>query len=70
MGSELFTGPRYATYQIAPGNLPSLLAEDRAWLATFDCLEQLLAEVSEARLAVGRVRTVRYGPFEFDLAAR
>jgi crotonobetainyl-CoA:carnitine CoA-transferase CaiB-like acyl-CoA transferase len=39
-------------------NLPSLLAEVRAWLATFDCLEQLQAQVSEAKLVVGRVRTV------------
>src|ERR1700745_490047 len=39
-------------------NLPPLLAEVRAWLATFDNLEQLQAQVSEAGLAVGRVRTV------------
>jgi crotonobetainyl-CoA:carnitine CoA-transferase CaiB-like acyl-CoA transferase len=36
----------------------SELAEVRAWLATFDSLEQLQAQVSEAGLAVGRVRTV------------
>ena len=39
-------------------NLPALLAEVRSWLATFDDLDQLQAQVSESGLAVGRVRTV------------
>jgi crotonobetainyl-CoA:carnitine CoA-transferase CaiB-like acyl-CoA transferase len=56
--SDLLTDPRYATAKLRRENLPSLLAEVRAWLTTFDSLEQLQAQVSEAGLAVGRVRTV------------
>jgi crotonobetainyl-CoA:carnitine CoA-transferase CaiB-like acyl-CoA transferase len=56
--SDLLADPRYATAKLRRENLVSLLAEVRAWLATFDNLEQLQAQVSEAGLAVGRVRTV------------
>ena len=56
--SDLQTDPRYATAKLRRENLTSLLAEIRAWLATFDNLEQLQAQVSESGLAVGRVRTV------------
>jgi len=56
--SDLLTDPRYATAKLRRQNLASLLAEVRAWLATFDSLEQLQAQVSEAGLAVGRVRTI------------
>jgi crotonobetainyl-CoA:carnitine CoA-transferase CaiB-like acyl-CoA transferase len=56
--NDLLADPRYATAKLRRQNLPSLLAEVRAWLATFDNLEQLQAQVSEAGLAVGRVRTV------------
>ncbi|MGA2292217.1 CaiB/BaiF CoA transferase family protein [Bradyrhizobium sp.] len=56
--SDLLSDPRYATAKLRRQNLASLLAEVRAWLATFDSLEQLQAQVSEAGLAVGRVRTV------------
>jgi CoA:oxalate CoA-transferase len=56
--SDLLADPRYATAKSRRENLASLLAEVRAWLATFDNLDQLQAQVSEAGLAVGRVRTV------------
>ena len=56
--SDLLADSRYATAKLRRENLASLLAEVRAWLATFDSLEQLQAQVSEAGLAVGRVRTV------------
>ena len=56
--SDLLADPRYATARLRRQNLVPLLAEVRAWLATFDSLEQLQAQVSEAGLAVGRVRTV------------
>ena len=56
--SDLLSDPRYATAKLRRDNLPSLLAEVRAWLATFDNLDQLQAQVSESGLAVGRVRTV------------
>ena len=56
--SDLLIDPRYPTAKLRRENLPSLLAEVRFWLATFDSLEQLQAQVSEAGLAVGCVRTV------------
>jgi CoA:oxalate CoA-transferase len=56
--SDLLTEPRYATAKLRREHLPSLLAEVRAWLATFDNLDQLQAQVSEAGLAIGCVRTV------------
>ena len=55
--TDLLTDPRYATAQLRRQNIEPLLAEVRAWLGTFDNLEQLQAQVSEAGLAVGRVRT-------------
>ena len=57
--TDLLTDPRYATARLRRENLSSLLAEIRAWLVTFDSLEQLQAQISEAGLAVGRVRTVK-----------
>ncbi len=56
--SDLLADPRYATARLRRQNLASLLAEVRAWLATFDTFEQLQAQVSEAGLAVGRIRTL------------
>ncbi|OKO69330.1 CoA transferase [Bradyrhizobium sp. NAS96.2] len=56
--SDLLADPRYATARLRRENLAPLLAEIRAWLTTFENLEQLQAQVSEAGLAVGRVRTV------------
>ena len=56
--SDLLADPRFATAKLRRQNLPALLAEVRSWLATFDDLEQLQAQVSESGLAVGRVRTV------------
>jgi CoA:oxalate CoA-transferase len=55
--TDLLTDPRYATAQLRRQNIEPLLAEVRAWLGTFDNLEQLQAQVSEAGLAVGRVQT-------------
>jgi hypothetical protein len=56
--SDLLADPRYATARLRRENLASLLAEVRAWLATFDTFEQLQVQVSEAGLAVGRIQTV------------
>ena len=56
--TDLLGDPRYATANLRRKNLASLLAEVRAWLGTFDNLEQLQAQVSEAGLAIGQVRTV------------
>ena len=56
--NDLVRDPRYATANLRRKNLAPLLAEIRAWLGTFDNLEQLQAQVSEAGLAVGRIRTI------------
>jgi CoA:oxalate CoA-transferase len=57
--SDLLTDPRYATAKLRRENLTPLLAEIRAWLATFENLEQLQAQISEGGLAVGQVRTTQ-----------
>jgi CoA:oxalate CoA-transferase len=56
--NDLLTDPNYASAKLRRKNLPSLLAEIRSWLTTFSDLQQLEAQVSEAGLAVGEVRTV------------
>jgi CoA:oxalate CoA-transferase len=56
--NDLRSDPRYATARLRRQNLPALLAEVRAWLMTFDDLEQMQAQISEAGLAVGVVRTL------------
>jgi crotonobetainyl-CoA:carnitine CoA-transferase CaiB-like acyl-CoA transferase len=56
--NDLRTDPRFATANLRRQNLPALLAEVKAWLSTFSSLEQLQAQVSEAGLAVGVVRTI------------
>ncbi len=57
--NDLLNDPRYATAHSRRQNLPSLLTEIRAWLLTFPNLEQLQAQVSEAGLAVGIIRTTQ-----------
>ncbi len=56
--NDLLGDPRFATANLRRQNLPALLAEVRAWLTTFSSLEELQAQVSEAGLAVGTVRTL------------
>jgi len=56
--NDLLADPRYATANLRRQNLASLLGEIRSWLTTFSDLNQLQAQVSEAGLAVGEVRTV------------
>lgn len=55
--SDLLQDPRFATARLRRQNLAPLLAEIRAWLATFENIDQLQAQVSEGGLAVGQVRT-------------
>lgn len=55
--TDLLKDPRYATATLRKANLASLLAEVRAWILTFTDLEQLQAQVSEAGLAIGVVRS-------------
>ena len=57
--NDLLKDPRYATANLRRQNLPSLLAEIRSWLTTFSDLQLLQAQVSEAGLAVGTVRSVQ-----------
>lgn len=56
--NDLLVDPRYTTARLRRQNLSSLLTEIRSWLTTFDDIEELQVQVSEAGLAVGRVRTV------------
>ncbi|CAN5431635.1 CoA transferase [soil metagenome] len=57
--TDLLEDPRYATARLRKANLPSLLAEVAAWLKTFSDLDELQAQVSEAGLAIGVVRTTQ-----------
>lgn len=56
--NDLLGDPRFATAKLRRANLPALLAEVQAWVMTFIDLDQLQAQVSEAGLAVGVVRSV------------
>jgi CoA:oxalate CoA-transferase len=55
--TDLLTDPRFATAPLRRENLKALLAEVRAWVMTFTDLEQLQAQVSEAGLAIGVIRS-------------
>jgi CoA:oxalate CoA-transferase len=55
--TDLLSDPRFASAPLRRQNLPALLAEVRAWVMTFIDLEQLQAQVSEAGLAIGVIRT-------------
>jgi len=57
--SDLLKDPRYITATLRKANLESLLAEVRAWVLTFTDLDQLQAQVSEAGLAIGVVRSTQ-----------
>jgi len=57
--TDLLKDPRYATARLRKANLPSLLAEIKEWVMTFSDLEQLQAQVSEAGLAIGVVRSTQ-----------
>jgi crotonobetainyl-CoA:carnitine CoA-transferase CaiB-like acyl-CoA transferase len=55
--TDLLLDPRFATAPLRRQNLEELLSEVRAWILTFTDLEELQAQVSEAGLAVGVVRS-------------
>jgi crotonobetainyl-CoA:carnitine CoA-transferase CaiB-like acyl-CoA transferase len=55
--TDLLKDPRYATAKLRSANIESLLAEVRSWILTFSDLELLQAQVSEAGLAIGVVRS-------------
>ncbi|GAP36728.1 CoA transferase [Piscinibacter sakaiensis] len=55
--TDLLADPRYATPTLRRQHLASILAEVRAWVHTFNDLDELQAQVSEVSLAIGVVRT-------------
>ena len=55
--TDLLGDTRFATAPLRRKNIKALLAEVRAWILTFTDLEQLQAQVSEAGLALGVIRT-------------
>jgi crotonobetainyl-CoA:carnitine CoA-transferase CaiB-like acyl-CoA transferase len=55
--TDLLTDPRFATANLRRQNLDALLAEVRAWILTFNDLDELQAQVSERGLAIGVVRS-------------
>lgn len=57
--TDLFTDPRFASATLRKANLESLMAEVKAWILTFTDLDLLQAQVSEAGLAIGIVRSTQ-----------
>ncbi|MDM0037396.1 CaiB/BaiF CoA-transferase family protein [Variovorax sp. J22G21] len=57
--TDLFTDPRFASATQRKANLESLMAEVKAWILTFTDLDLLQAQVSEAGLAIGIVRSTQ-----------
>jgi crotonobetainyl-CoA:carnitine CoA-transferase CaiB-like acyl-CoA transferase len=55
--TDLLSRPEYATPRLRAKNIQALLAEVRAWILTFSDLHELQAQVSEAGLAIGEVRS-------------
>ena len=56
--NDLLSDPRFGTAPLRRQNIACLLAEVRAWIITFDDLDLLQTQVSEAGLAIGVVRSV------------
>ena len=56
--NDLLLDPRFISAQFRRDNWEDLLAEIRAWVLTFRTIEELEAQVSEAGLAVGTIRSV------------
>lgn len=56
--NDLLLDPRFINAQFRRKNWSELLDEIRAWVLTFRTIEELEAQVSEAGLAVGTIRTV------------
>ena len=56
--NDLLIDPRFINAQFRRKNWSELLDEIRAWVLTFRTIEDLEAQVSEAGLAVGTIRTV------------
>ena len=57
--TDLLIDSRFASAPLRRQNLKELLAEVRAWILTFPDLDELQAQVSEAGLAIGVVRSTQ-----------
>jgi crotonobetainyl-CoA:carnitine CoA-transferase CaiB-like acyl-CoA transferase len=57
--TDLLADPRFASATLRKANVSSLLAEVKAWILTFTDLDLLQAQVSEAGLAIGVVRSTQ-----------
>ena len=57
--TDLLADPRFASATMRKANVTSLLAEVKAWILTFTDLDLLQAQVSEAGLAIGVVRSTQ-----------
>lgn len=57
--ADLLTDPRFATAEARAANLSELHAIIQRWVDTFPTLAELYAQIDEAKLAVGVVRTVQ-----------
>ena len=57
--TDLLADPRFASATLRKANVTSLLAEVKAWILTFTDLDLLQAQVSEAGLAIGVVRSTQ-----------
>lgn len=55
--TDLIKDSRFSSAPLRRENLSALLAEVRAWILTFSDLDELQAQVSEASLAIGTIRT-------------
>lgn len=56
---DLLKSPLYATPRLRAANIALFLQEVRDWIHTFSDLELLEAQVSEAGMAIGVVRTIK-----------
>lgn len=57
--TDLMKDPRYATAKLRSAHIADLMKEVRSWVLTFTDLDLLQAQVSEAGLAIGVVRTTQ-----------
>ena len=57
--SDLRDDPRFTTARLRREHLSAFLAEVRSWIMTFVDLDELQAQVSEAGLAIGVIRTTK-----------
>lgn len=57
--TDLLADPRFASATLRKANVTSLLPEVKAWILTFTDLDLLQAQVSEAGLAIGVVRSTQ-----------